>query len=94
VRSQDFGGKVTVNHLMMRFQILSVWLLILFHAICLSLQNPESPDGLTRMDFFAFGPENNDSSLPHGDDQVASQDFLSPFFFYGQTYTSFGVSVE
>ena len=48
---------------------------------------------LTRDEFFSFGPTNNDSSLPEGDDMVASQDFFSPFFFYGQAYTSFGVSV-
>jgi hypothetical protein len=46
-------------------------LLILFHAISLSLQISESP--LTR---FPYGPENNDSSLPRGDDEVASQDFF------------------
>ncbi len=68
---------------------LAARLLILFHAISLSLQISESP--LSR---FPYGPENNDSSLPRGDDEVASQDFLAPFFFYGQTYTSFGVSVE
>ena len=71
---------------------ISSGLLLFYHCFILTLSPQVS--ALTRDNFFSFGPRNNDSSLPEGDDIVTSQNFPAPFFFYGKTYTSFGVSVE
>ena len=48
---------------------------------------------LTTNEFFSFGVFNEDAALPDGDDVAVSEDFIAPFFFFGKTYTSFGVSI-
>ena len=63
--------------------------------LCLIISSPPSRvSSLTTNDFFSFGLANGDAQLSDGDDVVASLNFLAPFFFYGQTYTSYGVSAK
>ena len=78
-----------VQSMMWCSQTVSQFGLLIF---CLIISNPYQVSALTINNFFSFGPANGDTQLPDGDDLVDSQTFSAPFLFYGQAYTSFGVS--
>ena len=49
---------------------------------------------LTIQDFFPFGLQPNDTELPQEDDEVRSIPLPIELPFFGEVYTTLGVSIE
>ena len=59
--------------------------------LCYFVYREPAVSGVITNELFSFGTA-NDTELPRGDDEVASEPFLNSFLFYGKSYSSFGIS--
>lgn len=58
------------------------------------LLNTQEASTLTVQDFFPFGLEHNDTELTPGDDEVKSIPLPIEFPFFGEVYSTLGVSIK